>query len=396
MIKKEEPTLENLMDEFSIEVPVDGASTGTPPIDVTLEGDAPSPDGLTEEQIAEAAKEKEEARIAAEGETPEAKEARLLAEKEDEEEAIRKKAEQAGGGSDFYKKLALKYIEKKKWADDLAVEDADGNAILVKDLEDIDEDTFFQIEEAIEAEDKASKEGKSLNLEGIDDRRKTLMDIIHAGGDLKEIFSSDKVLDHYLNPFENLDLEDEQTQANIYYNALIKHNKLDDDSAKTIVEKAKKDLTLDTKVKSFVEDYTSKHDAFVESKKVEIQAKAEEDRKKNVEFKKSLGAEYKAFNLKDTIIKKLTSLATTQKDGDFEIDSVYATKMEDPKEAAELVLFLTDKEMYLKHKLATGAIQEHKKFRQTIKLAPKGPGSKTPVEPDASTTDTDEFVMSVK
>jgi hypothetical protein len=67
--------------------------------------------------------------------------------------------------------------------------------------------------------------------------------------------------------------------------------------------------------------------------------------------------------------------------------------MEDPAEAAELVLFLTDKEMYLKHKLSAGINKEHLKVRQTIKLIPKDNVSNKNATVQAD--DANEFVVTV-
>ena len=61
---------------------------------------------------------------------------------------------------------------------------------------------------------------------------------------------------------------------------------------------------------------------------------------------------------------------------------MYASKMEDPKEAAEIVLFLTDKETYLKYKLKEGVIDTHKKVRRTIKLVPKEDTKKKNTQPN--------------
>ena len=355
-----EPTMGELMQEFEIEIPIDTPPEVKPLVDLSEES---SEEQATREAAeAEALAAEEAAREAAEeeDETEEEKAARLAAEKPP-----------TGEGGSFYKELALKYIEKGKWANDLSVEDADGNAVLIKDLKDIDEDTFFQLEEAIEADEAEDAKSKFISVETLDERKRKIVEIIAEGGELSEIFANKNQLNSYLNPFEGLDLTNEATQAKVYLNALINNNKLDADVAQAVVDKAKKDLTLDTKVNAFVEEYNKKFEAFVDGKKQELVAKKEEDRKKVAEFKKALNAEYKGFELKETLARRLTTLATTEKDGEFEIDAMYASKMEDPKEAAEIVLFLTDKETYLKYKLKEGVINTHKKVRRTIKLVPK-------------------------
>jgi len=369
-----EPTMSDLMDEFSIEVPQE-TTANEPIVEIDL--------GIKTE---------EEKAIEAEA-VKAAKEAAELASNpldiSPKEEEVKKSISTTPS---VFRDIALKYIEKGKWSEDLAIEDAEGNVVAVKDLESIDEDTFFQIEEAVKAAKEEGDKDKIISIEGLDERKKNLIDIIKEGGELSDIFKTQEELSQYLSPFHGLDLDDEATQERIYYNALIKYNKLDDDTAQTVVEKAKKDLTLDDKVKIFVDKYNKNFEGYVEKKKSELIASKAEEVKKNVEFKKALTAEYKKFEIKEALSKKLASLATLQKDGDFEIDSIYSQKMEDPAEAAELMLFLTDKESYLKHKLSAGINKEHLKVRQTIKIVPKDTTSNKGTAP---VDNTDEFVITV-
>ena len=197
------------------------------------------------------------------------------------------------------------------------------------------------------------------------------MDIVAAGGDLTEIFNSKDDIEDYISPFANIDLDNEAVQERLYLNALMKHNKLDVDTAQLVVDKAKKDLTLDTKVKTYVDQYTERFDKYVADKKEEVITAKKEEVKAAKEFKKSLKVQYKEFKIKDSLANKLADSAVNKKDGEFEIDNVYAQRMENPEEAAELILFLTDKKAYLEFKLQSQNIQQQKKTRQVIKMIPR-------------------------
>lgn len=360
---QEDMSFSNLLDEFEFEVP------GAPKAE----------DTKSEEELAAEAAKKAEEEAAKGGEADDEEEseeekakrladeaaAKTAAEEEEEEEEA-----PTGKSDSFYKNLALKYIEKGKWSDELVIEDKDGNQIPIKELKDLNEETFFLIEEAVATAEEEDRKGKFLSISDVDDRRKTLIEIIKEGGELSEIFKSEEQVQEYLNPFGNLDLDDERVQERVYLNALINYNHLDKESAEAVVKKAKEDLTLDTKVKSFVDSYTKKFDSYVEGKKQELLTKKEEERKRLVDYKKALSAEYKSYGLKDSLVRRLTDSAVKESEEGFEIDSIYDQKMKDPKEAAEIILFLNDKEAYLEAKLKEAKVEQHKKTRRVIKMLP--------------------------
>ena len=350
MSKNQLETMDDLLSEF--EFTVDEAQEPNPADVITI-------DMGTEEEIA----------AAAELEAAELEAAEEIAAEEAELEVAAEKAKQ--GNNSGYKEIALKYIEKGTWGADLAVEDAEGNVVPVSELDVIDEETFFQIEEAVKAQNEEANKDKFISVEGVDERRKNIIDIVKAGGDLTEIFTNKDDVEDYINPFSKLDLDNENVQERLYLNALVKHNKLDAETAQTVVDKAKEDLTLDTKVKAYIEQYTTSFDKYVEGKKTEVIETKKEEAKAQREFKKALKAQYKEFNIKDTLASKLADSAVTKKDGEFEIDSIYAKAMESPEEAAELVLFLTDKKAYLDFKMKDKSLEQHKKTRQVIKLIPR-------------------------
>ena len=361
-------TVDELFNEFDFAVPgiaVEGSTGDGVPNPIETE--------LTEEQTVaeEAAIAKEEA------ETAEA--ARLAA--EGGEPAKPKKEEAAapkGESTSFYKKLALKYIENGKWDSALAIEDEEGNQIPIEDIEDLNEETFFEIEKALSEAEEEDRKTKFVSIADMDERKKNLISIIKEGGELSDIFKSEAQVQEYLNPFGNLDLDNESVQERVLYNALINHNKLDPESAQVVVNKAKKDFTLDTKVKTYIDGYTKSFDKFVEDKKKSLIEEKETKRKELADFKKSLTEEYKAYGLNDSLVRRLTNSVVKEAEDGYEIDVIYDQKMKDPKEAAELVLFLNDKEAYLESKLKNSKIQEQKKTRRLFKMVPKekGTGSK--------------------
>ena len=389
-MSKQPTTMDDLLEEFEFEVetgPTPGPSDGIS-IDMGTEEEIAAEAAEAERLVAEAS--------ANEGKTEEeiAAEAERLAAEAAELEAAAKQAQQ--GNNSGYKEIALKYIENGTWSQDLAIEDAEGNPVPISELKEIDQDTFFQIDEAVKAQNAEENKSKFISIEGVEDRRKNIIEIVKEGGDLTQIFNSPQEMEDYINPFSKFDLEDENVQARVYLNALIKHNKLDVDTAQTVVDKAKKDLTLDSKVKTYVEKYTESFDKYVETKKAEILQTKKDEQKAQGEFKKALKEQYKAYNLKDALANKLAASAVNKKDGEFEIDTVYAEKMENPEEAAELILFLTDKQAYLDLKMKDNNIKQQKKFRQIVKIIPREQAKKTDNKTDDFNEVDNEFEFTVK
>lgn len=394
-----ETTFDDLMKEFEFEVP------GVAPELSEEEKAKQAAEAAAKAAEEEEAKKKQqsadddEAKKAAEeeaakkAEEEEAEAARLKAEEE-----AKKKAEQtpSGESGSFYKNLALKYVENGTWSNNLALE-IDGEEVPLEEVEELDEETFFQLEEAVKAQREEERQGKFLEVDGLDERRKNLIEIVKEGGDLGKIFRDEKQVQEYLNPFAGLDLDDEDTQARVYYNALVNFNKLDPDAAKAVVASAKKDLTLDTKVKNFTDQYTARFDKFIEDKKAALIEEKKQEKQRLAEFKKSLTKEYKEnFKLKDTLVRKLTSSAVNTVEDGYEIDAIYDQKMQDPAEAAEIILFLNDKEAYLQAKMQETKIKEQKKTRTVVKMMQSGKKPAAGAGAEATKTNVDsefDFVV---
>jgi len=394
----EETKFEDLMDEFSFIVPGIG------------DGHEEEEEGKTAEELAAEAEAKRKAEEAAAGEEEEEETAEeeeeteggnpkpKEGEEEEEEEAAEEEEEEeapTGKSGNFYKNLALKYIKDGTWSKDLALEDAEGNQIPIEELKELNEETFFAIQEQIKADEEEERKKNYLQISTLDDRRKTLVTIISEGGDLKEIFKSEKQVQQYLNPFDGLDLDDEAVQERVYLNSLMQFNKLDQEVAIEVVKKAKKEGALGDKVKTFTEDYTAKFDKFVEGKKEEILKQKQERKNELKEFKKALSEQYKGYELKDSLVRKLTDMATKETDEGFEIDSVYEKKMQDPIEAAELILFLNDKEAYLASKTKSAKKGEQMKTRKLVKMIPTKQATKAKEGGEQEDNVDDEFSFQV-
>lgn len=279
-----------------------------------------------------------------------------------------------------YSKLAQKLIEKGDWLD-AEIENPDGTKIMLSELKDLDEDQYLEILENQKSfKDEEIKE-KYTSVEGLDDHKKRLINIIKEGGDLTEIFQDPNAIHR---PFEEVDLDDENTCANIVYRQHLA-NGLDQKEANELTRLAQKDFTLDEKAKKIVGYHQSVYDRQL----VEAEASLKENKVREQEelkvYRNSLSKSYKDQGIQDNQVKKLIDLATREnKEGVLEVDSLYEKMMENPETAQELIYFLADKDNYLKLKSLDIKRKDNIQTMKTISFVPRDKNKKAAITTEDS------------
>lgn len=271
-----------------------------------------------------------------------------------------------------YSKLAQKLIEKGDWLD-AEIENPDGTKIMLSELKDLDEEQYLEILENQKSfKDEEIKE-KYTSVEGLDDHKKRLINIIKEGGDLTQIFQDQNSIQR---PFEGVDLEDENTCANIVYRQHLA-NGLDEKEANELTKLAQKDFSLDEKAKKIVGYHQGAYDKHL----VDTEATLKQDKVREQEelktYRNTLSKSYKDQGIQDNQAKKMIDLATREnKDGVLEVDSLYEKMMENPETAQELIYFLADKENYLKLKSLDIKRKDNIQTMKTISFVPRDKNKK--------------------
>ena len=104
----------------------------------------------------------------------------------------------------------------------------------------------------------------------------------------------------------------------------------------------------------------------VEKAKETSNAQAEQRRALLKDYKKDIKGSLEKYQLNDNIKNKVVSLATKEDEtGRFELDKVYYKHRENPQDAADLALFLLDKEEFIKQ-VTNKAVSTAKKTRYGI------------------------------
>lgn len=282
----------------------------------------------------------------------------------------------AGEVSTSYLGISKKLLSTGKWHD--ALIEIDGKEVKLSEIDNLDEETFLQIDEAQRTMTQEDIEANYISVKDIDEDKKKLINIITNGGDLKKIFQSEERLKR---PFEGVDLTKESNQMGLVYNQYIKQG-LDPGEAKRLTEDAQKNLTLDSKVEQIVKAYNDHYDkTLAEVEKQTIAAKqAEEAAIKD--YRKNLSTLYKEEKLPDNIAKRLIDAATKKDEtGNLAIDSMYEKLMQDPKEAKELIFFMLEREKYLQAKGANIKTGVQMDMIRTVKIL-RDTGAKSTTKQD--------------
>lgn len=274
-----------------------------------------------------------------------------------------------------YYKVLKSNLSSGKW-EDVVLVDEDGKETPISEIKNLDEETFIQIQEDQNSAITKKFEENHISVKDLDERRRQIADIVVKGGDLKEIFGSQENVESYLDPFKGVDIEDEKVQSNIYYNYL-KNKGYSDKAAQFEIQEKIKELSLDTEVKSIIEDTKKKAKDYVTSKQKELDDKIQEEKKLEREYKKSLAKVLKERNVDDTRAKKYVDLATKKtEEGDFAIDSLYNKMMQDPETAPDLIAFISDPETFKKEFRAKATTEAAVEARRKVKFVK--PKDRTP------------------
>ena len=266
-----------------------------------------------------------------------------------------------------YKKVISKLVESKLWEGIEAFETEDGE-VAFEDMN-IDEDTFIQIWKQKDAETKSKLTENKVSINDMSDLTKKLIDIDKNGGDVRQALES---YDTYKNPLEQLDLTDKSDQQTAIYLKL-QAKGLDDKSIVDVIKAYDSSGKLEEKALEAKQDLEVAFESQMEAIKQEgiERDKIQKDALKK--YKNDLSNNISKFSLKESYKKKVIDIATKpDENGKFKLDDIYSQIRQDPSKAADLVLFLTDKEEYIKQTIENEKRDINLSTMKKFKLISKG------------------------
>ena len=278
---------------------------------------------------------------------------------EDGEKKVSEKQETTTEVSEQYRQTLKSVFGINK----ITIEDEDGNEVeKTIDEMDVDMETFQELVEKELAYRKEEANKNKISIEGISERTKKLIEIEQKGGDIMKLL---KIEETYSEPLSGLDLTTQQGQVDAIYlrrkatglsdkeiNILIKGY-----VAEGILEEEA--LQAQSELKAIIDQEYEKEKERTEKELI----KREEHLKR---FKKDFRDKLsEKFTLNDNMTNKLvTTLTKKSDDGKYYLDDAYLEAMGNPETATELVLFLTDREEFLKQITAKAV---HKNQLETAK-----------------------------
>lgn len=227
-------------------------------------------------------------------------------------------------------------------------ENGEDQAVLVSDLEEVDEETYKTIIESYKkAKDEEISE-KYISTEGLDDITKKIIEVRKAGGNLADLIQHNvSAIDQWQNIKENLS-EDEQLQINIVAREL-QGKGLSENVVKAQIQDFIDNLQLDAEAEKIVDFYLDAHKKEIDAKKQSELDRVNQEKETQKQTRKTLSSTYKEWKLPENIQKVLLDNATkTDENGLTNTEKLFFEAVKDPQKLAEINFMLNNPEEFKK------------------------------------------------
>lgn len=273
-------------------------------------------------------------------------------------------------GNSDYKSITKALMDSGIWESADTFETPDGEVSF--DELDIDRDTFLQLLKYNQNKAVSDVANNSVSVDGMSEFTKSLINIEKNGGNITQALQAYQSIKEPLN---SIDIESQQGQIDVVMLRL-QQNGIVGEDAKDLIESYINKGVLESKAYEFKKQLDDAFDNYIkqQEQKAIDEEKAYRESLKNykINLKSSLKT-FKEFNLSDNHIKKLVDVATTElPNGKFEFDTMLDVMRSNPEDAAELLLFVSDKEAYLQAKTKELLNKQNVDTLKKISLIPKG------------------------
>lgn len=305
---------------------------------------------------------------------PESEEKDEVSDKENKEEdtpSEEKKEEPQPKTTLEYTEVAKDFIESGDWEDVIIEGEGEEEDKKLSELIEegkVDKATFLSVKKEMDKAKEERLKNNYIKVEGLEESKRKLIEIIKEGKteEVKNLLQEEP--DLLEEPFKGFDNDNDSHNEHVltwYYKA--KGN--NDSETQALVEKAKKDLTVDSLASEIVEKAREQHKLKLDKKAEELKAQNKEEEQALKEYKKDLKQNLKELGIKDTTIKKFTDFATqTNDDGILPVDSMFEDIMSDPKKASDFIYYMLEPEDFIKKKseslLKSKSINDMRKIKR--------------------------------
>ncbi len=224
----------------------------------------------------------------------------------------------------------------------------DGQEVFLEDIEDLTEEGFKEILNGWKTATEEEIKSKYVEVEGLDETTKKLIEIRKAGGDITEIIKSNVTAIDQLKQLQE-NIENEQVQINIVGHSLQQQGinpKVVQAQIASLIEEG----NLETEAKNILDSHLKVHEQEIENKRQAQLERAEKDKEDQKNLRKDLSSEYKKLGLPDNLSKILVDNATkVDQDNITNTDKLYFEAIKKPEDFALLNLFLNNKDKFIEY-----------------------------------------------
>lgn len=267
--------------------------------------------------------------------------------------------------SDFFK--VAQTMIKMGDLEDFVVE-IEGEEKKLSEFKDIDEETLKSVIHTYKEEQKEELEKNYITVKGLTDTQQNLINIIKEGRytDLKDVFENPESL---REPWEGFDATNDLHTEQVY-RVYLKHvQKMPDDDIEALVASSKKSLTLDNKAQEIVNLQRKEFKDKLEQKASDLEVRNKQEVEKQKDFSKKLSDKLKSMDLKPEIVLSMVKTATIKNtDNKTALDSLISEQLEDIDKASDLILFLTNKEIYDSNIKSKTKLAEQIDYAKRVKI----------------------------
>lgn len=237
------------------------------------------------------------------------------------------------------------FLIKSGQLEDLEV-DIDGDVFKLSDAKNLDEDTLKEVLKAYKQQAEESEKQNKVDVSELNSVQQKLINIIKDGDfeKARELFSEPAQL---VEPFKGYDSTIESHNEEVFLKDLInKMPNITEKKALALLDIEKAEGTLDETAQTIVDTYRREFIEGLEKKETETKKQKEERIKNEKQFVKDINSIYKQMEIKDSVALQMTKLVQRDNEGKRPVDNLIQEFMADPNKASDLIMFLSNKELY--------------------------------------------------
>jgi len=248
--------------------------------------------------------------------------------------------------NDFYRNLIKENIEDGDWQDaEIDAEDEDGNpiSVAITEIEDITPEVYRQLKDAQKALKDEDFSSKYISKDGLDENTLKMLDIKKAGGDISSLIQREAELIH---PLKSYDLENENVQSYLVQQKLLSKG-ISAEDANLIIDRYRKDLTLDKEAEKVIGEINGNFSKQVESEKNKQLEEVQKTKDSQKEFKKTIKDTFQKLKFDEKYSKSLIEAsANFDENGVTQVDNAYFEAKKNPELYAKIAFMLTNEEAF--------------------------------------------------